>query len=1232
MKKIKEGRVRGFSLSHLAYRQVLSIIKHYKFMKKKYGNRVLTYYTLKKTLKIIRIVLFLLLISVFHTIASVRYLQGAKITLKCEGLSLVDALSRIEDQSEYRFIYDKSQINLDQKVKINLDGATLGKVLKELFVNKGINYHMIHNQIILNGSVSEVLQQIKTISGKVCDSSGSPLPGVTIVVNGTTHGTVTDVVGNYTLANVPRDATLVFAFIGMKTESILVGNKTTIDVSMMVEAVGIGEVVTIGYGTMKKSDLVGAVDQVNSEVLANRPTPNLARSLQGEVAGLNISFTDSKPSRSTSINIRGANSIGAGGSALILIDGVEGDISSINPQDVESVSVLKDASSSAIYGARGAFGVVLITTKSPQKGTPIVKYSGSVSFNKRTVRPDMITDGLDWVDWWIECYNGYYTGSRSLLDHLDSTVPYTEEIHQELVRRKNDPSLTKIMKIDGHSQFDWGYMENTNWYDLMYKNYNLSHEHNISISGGDDVSDYYISGRFYDYDGIYKVGNESYKRYDLRSKGSLKVRPWFKITSNTSFSNVHSYQPKHPRNNFNTQRALMHAGMPLSPIKNPDGTWTTAAAISGYASFSEGTSYRDNKNLYLRQKISADIDIIKDVLKFQADYSYNYTSKKRIDMQVPVEFEKRAGVTLYESASAGAKLGKIDYDTRYQASNAYFTYSPKLDEVNNFTAVAGWNVEKQEYKTLSVSRADFITVNKPSFSLMNGVSTDPMEGGNAWSYMGGFYRLNYSYMGKYLVELSGRYDGSSKFPTNSKWGFFPSASAGWNFSKESWMSWSKNVMDNAKIRGSIGSMGNGNVSPYSYTSNMTVSTANNILLGGILPSYTAIGTTTPASLTWEKATTYDIGLDMGFLGNKLSFTGDIYRRATTDMYTASVSLPSVYGTSPPKGNNAEMNTDGWELSIQWKHQVNLGGKPLSYSVKATVWNDDSKITKFANKTGTLGTAYGYMSNGGSPSTYYEGMHLGEIWGYEVAGLFKDQDDIDNSANQHFKQSHDYVTRPGQVKFVDLDKSGVIDPGKFEVEDHGDLKIIGNQNPKYHFGLNLSSEWNGFGLSVFVQGVGKKDWYPGSDAGYFWGKYGRPYFSFIPSIQNLSSDDVYSAEKNNWDTAYWPALTTYQSSGNKNWVKAYEIPNTRYLQNAMFVRIKNIRLDYSFNKNICNSIGLQDVNIYISGDNLFTFTPLHKHAPNFDPEGLSYDADFDSQVDGYTYPTLKNYTVGLNITF
>jgi len=426
-------------------------------------------------------------------------------------------------------------------------------------------------------------------------------------------------------------------------------------------------------------------------------------------------------------------------------------------------------------------------------------------------------------------------------------------------------------------------------------------------------------------------------------------------------------------------------------------------------------------------------------------------------------------------------------------------------------------------------------------------------------------------------------------------------------------------------------MGNGNVAPYSYTSDMSIGTASDIVLGGSLPSYTTVGSIVPVSLTWEKATTYDVGLDLDFFRNRLSFSGDIYRRYTSNMYTVSESLPSVFGTAPPKGNNAEMKTDGFELTLSWRDEFKLFGKPFSYSVKGMLWDSKSVITKYANDTGSLGTLKGYIQNGGSPSSYYVGMTLGEIWGYTVDGLFRDQNDIDNSPIHNFQQASDKVTRPGQVKVKDLDGDGVISPGNFKVHDHGDLRIIGNRSPRYNYGINLAANWNGIGVSVFLQGVIHKDWYPGSDSGYFWGKYGRPFFSFIPSI-HTDSKTVYSEEANNWDTAYWPRKTTYQSNGSYSWTKVLEIPNTRYIQNAGYLRVKNVQLDYTFNEKLCKKIRLAGLKVYLTGENLFTFTPLHKYAPNYDPEGLSYDSDFAAAADGYTYPVLKSFTLGLNITF
>ena len=1159
-------------------------------------------------------------------------LSAQNVTLRFERAKLKTVMDEITRQCDLSFAYSREVVDADRIVSIDLKDAPIDAALQSLFPSgNGIDYAIKNRKILLSAG-KQALHVDTVVSGRVADDQNRPLVGATVVVAGTSQGTTTDLDGNFSLRVNAVDPVLKVDYLGYEPQELRVSpSQTTFDIRLALSSKAIDDVVVVGYGTVKRRDLVGAVDQVDRKVIEDRSTGTLARALQGQLPGLNITFTDSKPTRGASVNVRGSGSIGSGGSTLVLIDGVEGSINAINPQDVESVSVLKDASSSAVYGARGAFGVVLITTKSAKKGTPVINYNGSVTINRRTVTPDVVTDGLTWINWWKDCYNGYYNGSKALLNHVDSTIPYTETIYQELIRRSQDPSLARTTALSGHDQFGWAYYDSTDWHSLFYKDYNWSTEHNLSISGGGDQADYYISGRFYDMDGIYKVGNDSYKKYDVRAKGTLKVRPWLRLTNNMSVSVIDAYEPKHQKNNSQIPRLINHTAMPLSPVKNPDGTWTAAAAKSGYAAFSEGTSWRTNDYVYLRNKFDVNIDLVKDVLTASADYSYNYTNRKRMDAQTVIEYSKKPGEILYESEAAGSNLQSVEYQTRYQSANAYLNWSPKLGDDHTFKALAGWNIEKQKYETLTIKREGFVTASKPSFGLMNGTTTDPTVGGYIWSYVGAFFRLNYGYKGKYLAEVSGRYDGSSKFPTNSKWGFFPSASVAWRVSEEPWMKWSEEWLDNFKIRLSAGSMGNGNVDPYSYTSEMTVATASNIVLGGGLPSYTTVGSTVPVSLTWEKSTTYDVGLDLDFFNNRLSVSGDYYRRYTTDMYTASVALPAVYGTGSPKGNNAEMKTDGWELSLSWRDSFKLGGKPFDYSIKAMVWDSKSVITKYVNDTGSLGTVKGFIENGGSPSSYYVGMTVGEIWGYTVAGLFRDQADIDSSAIHDFVQASDKVTRPGQVKIADLDGNGFIDPGNFAVDDHGDLRIIGNQSPRYRYGVNLSARWNGIGLSVFLQGVGARDWYPGSDAGMFWGKYGRPFFALIPSIHNYT-DDMYSAERNNWDTAYWPRMTTYQSNGTKNWTRLLEIPNTRYIQSAAYLRVKNIQLDYSFPKHICSAIRLQGLKIYVNAENLFTFTPLHKYAPNFDPEGLSYDSDFASAADGYTYPILKSVTVGVNITF
>lgn len=1085
-------------------------------------------------------------------------------------------------------------------------------------------------------SAAVALAQDGTLRGRVTDAGGEPLAGAGLVVKGTANGFITDIDGYFELKNLKFPATFVVSYVGFTDREItLTGSETSpYNIVLDEDSTLLDETVVVGYATMKKRDLIGAVDAVGTEVIGNRAASNLTRSLQGEIAGLNITFNDSKPSHAGSYNVRGTGSIGAGGSSLVLIDGVEGDLSMVNPQDVESVSVLKDASSTAVYGARGAFGIILVTTKNAKKGRPVVNYNGSFVVNRRTVIPDDIHDSNEWLDIWIACYDGYYNGSKARLNHLDNKAPYSQEIYDEILRRKSDPTLPKVEENYSVPGFGYHYYDNFDWLKAFYRDYHYSTEHNLSVSGGNENADYYISGRFYDSQGVFRVGNEDYKKYNLRAKGSLKIRPWLKLTNNMSVTLNKTYLPRQQAGQ-SVMRIMEHWANPMVGLYNPDGSWTPAAVGTGYAAYVEGNNYRTDDYLYLRNKTGLDIDIIKNVLKFQADYSFNYTDRQTVIVQKQVSYSKSPGVFVAESPTAGEKLQKVDYHTMYQSANAYGTWTPKLRGGHSLTGLLGVNVEWSKYYTLNATRLGF-TTQKPSFALMDGEATIT-EAGNEWSYVGTFYRLNYNYKGRYLAELSGRYDGSSKFPTYSRWGFFPSGSLGWRISDEKWMGWMKPLVDNLKIRVSAGSIGNGSVSPYKYTSEMTLSKATDITIGGNLPIITSVASTVPESLTWETATTYDAGIDVDILHNRLSATFDIYRRVTKDMYTAGETLPGVFGASVPKGNNAELRTDGWEFSIQWRDQFKLAGKPFSYSVKGSLWDSRSFVTKFNGNDGKkLGTIANLIDNMGRPD-YYEGMELGEMWGYTVVGLFKDWDDIANSAKQNFKQTVNNDVYPGQVKFADLDLSSEINYDLLTVEKHGDLSIIGNSLPRYRFGLNFNASWNGIGLNVFFQGVGKRDWYPGYDSGYFWGRYARPFFYFTPTIHRLTNPTVAQFDEagncTNWDTAYWPRPTTYQTNS-EDQKTVLSTPNTRYMQNAAYLRLKNLELSYSFNEKICRKIGFEALKVFINGENLLTFTPLHKWAPNLDPEGIDGgDTDFSSNtLNGTAYPTFMSLSLGVNITF
>lgn len=1059
--------------------------------------------------------------------------------------------------------------------------------------------------------------QSKSVSGIVKSSQGEPLVCVTVLIEGTTQGTSTDADGAFTLTATPDDV-LLFSYVGYRSERTKIGARTHLEIQLTEDQNLMDEVVVVGYGTQKKRDVVGAIEQIKGEEITSRPNPNVVRSMQGQIPGLTLEFRDGKPSHGATLAIRGAtNSIGSGGSALVMVDGVEGDLTTINPEDIASVTVLKDASSCAIYGARGSFGVILVTTKNAEAGQFTVKYDGAVSFHSRTVEPKLVTNSVEWTDQFLESYFNCYGYKPSSINNL---FPYSDEWYEELKRRAADPSAEQ-WRVNDQGRYE--YFGNTDWDDLMYRDVALSHQHNVTMTGGSDRIKFLLSGRYFHQDGIYNSDSDWYWQANGRAKITARIKDWWTIENSLDFVRRKYKQPMAYSGKMSFQRQMEHQGYPMTLPFNPDGSYTDAAVCIGYAAFQTGLSYQENLKFDMTETLVNTFHIIPEVLDFQVDFSYVFNNSQRNRKENIYEYG--LGPEITGSRAATDSYEEQHYNFDYWKNNGFATFTPRLGEDHSLKIMAGYNVEWKSYRGTSIYRRGLIRDDKPNFSLMDGDYYEVRDTGSyIWSYVGFFGRANYSYKGRYLAEISARYDGSSKFPTNQRWGFFPSASVGWRISEESFMEGARSWLDNLKVRASAGTLGNGSVSPYAYMQTMTISQSS-ILINGGKVAQTLAPNPIPDGLTWERATTYDVGLDVDLLGNRLSFVGDYYRRYTTDMYTVGKTLPAVFGKPSPKGNYADMKTEGWELSLGWRDSFQLGGREFSYGVKAMVWDSRSFITKYNNATKML-------------TDYYEGMEIGEIWGFHVAGLFESKEEAstwpDQSSFFRINRNGNQF-QAGDIKFADLDDSGAIDYGKNTADDPGDMRVIGNSTPRYSYGLNLNASYCGVGISLFFQGVGKRDWYPSINTGYFWGKYNRPY-SFM--LEAHTGDNIWTEENRNTN-ALWPRMTGYLTTDAQGVLS--KAANDRFLVDASYCRLKNITIDYTFPKRILKKIGLQGLRVYVTGENLFTWSPITKWTDNFDPEVIQAgDTDFNSansyangdQADGYSYPMLKSVTVGVNITF
>lgn len=1008
--------------------------------------------------------------------------------------------------------------------------------------------------LLLAGSSMVLSAQNRSISGKVFDTNEEPLIGVTVTIENTTIGAITDIDGAFTLQVPEGKVVLNVSYVGFVPQKVTVASgQSNVTVRLSEDAVLLNEVVVVGYGKQKKVNLTGAVASVGGEELENRVTKSLSSMLQGTVAGLNVTTSSGVPGSSASINVRGITSIHES-EPLVLIDGAVGDIDRVNPNDVESISVIKDASAAAIYGARAAFGVILVTTKSgaAKDGKATVRYSGRFGWQAPTTSTDYETTGY----WSVYTINQFWQANSGTL-----YVDYTDQDMQELWNRVNDktehPDRPWVVEDVRNGRNQWVYYGNYDWWHSLYRDNRPMQQHNVSISGGKDDVKYFVSGSYDKQTGILRENPDIYRKYNLRSKIDFRINEWLTMSNNTSFySSQYSYLGDGDVENTLAYSAR-HA-LACFPQKNPDGSWLYSTPYLNYK-VANGRHILLGENSHRNVERSTDFTNTTRLvyapireLSFTGDFTYRqYQSRNTSRSNVMYYREYPDGELLSYATGAGAnRLDEAVNTNQYYSTNIFGTYDDTFNQAHHLSVVGGMNYEAWKNKNISAYGENLVSTDLDDLDLVGqnaeGATITGVGGGqNEYALLGIFGRINYDYKSRYLFEVSGRYDGTSRFASGSRWGFFPSASAGWRISEESFFQPVRQWIDNLKVRGSFGSLGNQNISSYySFARLISISSLGYTFgEGSVLPKYSSLSAPIASGMTWETAQQWDFGFDLTMLGNRLNLTVDGYIRDTKDMLTDGVDLPGVYGADLPDMNAADLRTKGYEITLNWRDRLTLGNKPFEYSVGLNLSDYKSVITKYDNENKTFA------------KDYYEGMEIGEIWGYVTDGLFQTDEEAKAYAE---KVVLSYVLKgqtggwqAGDVKFVDLDGDGKVGIGSNNVDNPGDRKILGNSLPSFSYGISASAQWNGFDVSAFFQGTGNHYWYPAGQSMPFWGPYSYPYLSFL---QKDFLADVWTAENTD---AYFPRAMAYSASGG-----VLSNVNDRYLQNLRYLRFKNLTVGYT----------------------------------------------------------------------
>lgn len=1082
-----------------------------------------------------------------------------KLSLHLRDVQLEKVLKTLKKRTGYQFIYNNELLKKAKPVTVDISDGTLEQILEETFRNQPLTYDVVEGTIVvrprenpsgtlLNSQPSVMPQpefEDREVSGTVADEKGDPLIGVSILVKGTQRGTTTDVSGKFRLAIPDDNATLVFSFVGYVTQEIKAGSRSSLDIALQSDTKALEELVVVGYGMQKKVNLTGAVHNVKGEDLIRRNATNTSNALQGLVPGVSVVQPSGRPGADgATIRIRGTGSINSTSNPLILIDGVEGDMNNIDMTSIESISVLKDAASASIYGSRASNGVILITTKRAGKEPLKISYNGFAGFNT----PTEIPEPLSAIEY-MEAINAARANSNLAPQYPESLI--------------ND---YKTLGADGLNRYD------TDWRKETIRNRALMHNNSVSLGAGTEKFRFFGNLGMFSQDG--SIANNAYKRFTMRVNSDARINNWLKVGTDL---NLRSSKTTRPAND--TPESIINKATTFVPVFsgiNADGTWgygqngDNPIASASASGINTATTPEIILKGFAHITPARNLDIL-------ASYSIRKLETKSDYFLTPYDTYE-GGVFKTSFPSSGNEKQEEWGQNITKQFNLQATYDLAAGH-HALKLLSGVQTEDKSFRSFSARRKGFAF---PGFEdLDHGDIATSLTAGSHWDWgiFSHFNRINYSFKDRYLLELNGRWDASSRFKEAYRWGFFPSASVGWRISEEPLFRPLQNGIENLKLRASYGTLGNQDIFSY-YPYAATISPDFGYWFDKALATGATQTQVANEKISWEKSTQMNIGIDADLFKSRLNLSFDYYVRNISDILQQ-FPIPLYVGLTSPWENAGSMRNKGWDLSVAWRDHIGN----VRYNVTANLSDVKNKVINLYGKE----YVDDYITREGDP--------IRSWYGYVADGYFQSQQEIDDSPVYGEKKN----VRPGYIRYKDLSGPDGVPDGVINAYDR---TIIGDPSPRYEYSLNLNAEWKGLDITLFFQGVGKRDiFYSGSGARPFY--IGRSMFKHQLDYWTETNRD-----------AEFPILLIDGSGANPN-----NIISTFWTKSGAYARLKNLAIGYSFPSAWTEKIRIGKARFYVAGQNLFTVSNAYK---GYDPE-ISVNG-------GSFYPVMKTFTCGLDIQF